>query len=190
MNEATKNPFTPVEMWENTMVTIKEGDENKKVDAIHYKIRYLVGESEDRRFVDSGNDKVAELSEKTLFLTPSVHRMTGDPFHYDGTKVETVSGGEQIKERTKHLDRQPACEDHKTIEVTFESPGVECCSMTMEEADKQEVPLQYLAGYMLGKTNGLLKVALSKTVMDDGHEYYDNIHIIPESTVKQWACLE
>jgi len=43
---------------------------------------------------------------------------------------------------------------------------------------------------LLGKTKGLLKVALSKTVLDDGNEYYDNIHIIPEATVKQWECLE
>lgn len=190
MIDVAKNPFTPVEMWENTMVTIKDDDKNKKVDAKHYKIRYIVGESEDKRFVDSGNDKVAELSEKTLILSPSIHRMSGDPFHYDRGSVETVSGEVQIEERTKYLERQPACEDHKTIEVIFESPGVECCAMTKDQADKQSVPLQYLAGYLLGKSNGLLKVALSKTVMDDDSEYYDNIHIIPESSVKQWACLE
>jgi hypothetical protein len=190
MIEAAKNPFTPVEMWENTMVTVKDGDKNKKVDAKHYKIRYLVGESEDKRFVDSGNDQVAELSERTIFLSPAIHRMTGDPFHYDRGNVETMSGDSLIKEQTKNLDRKPACEEHKTVEVIFESPGVECCAMTKEEADKQEVPLQYLAGYLLGKTNGLMKLALSKTVMDDGNEYYDNIHIIPESAVKQWECLE
>ncbi|MBN2229615.1 MAG: hypothetical protein JW779_08460 [Candidatus Thorarchaeota archaeon] len=190
MTEATKNPFTPVEMWENTMVTVKEGDDKKKVDAKHYKIRYLVGESNEKRFVDSGSDKVAEFSEKTIYMTSAIHRLTGDPFHYDHSRVESLSGDDSIKERTKQLERQPACEDHKTIEVIFESPGVECCAMTKEEAEKAQVPLQYIAGYMLGKDNGLLKIALSKTVLDDGHEYYENIHIIPEATVKQWACLE
>ena len=47
-----------------------------------------------------------------------------------------------------------------------------------------------MAGYMLGKSEGMLKLALSKTVVDDDTEYYDNIHIIPESTVKQMSCLE
>jgi hypothetical protein len=190
MSEIAKNPFTPVEMWENTMVTIKEGDEKKKVDAKLYKIRYLVGESDDKRFIDSGNDDVAEVTEKTEFFAPAIHRLTGDPFHYDTSRVEIMSGNDRIEEQTKQLTRLPACEEHKTIEVIFESPGVECCSMTMEEADEKQVPLQYMAGYLLGKSNGLLKVALSRTVLDEGNEYYDNIHIIPESSVKQWECLE
>jgi len=190
MTEATKNPFTPIEMWEDTMVTVKEEDEKKKVDAKHYRIRYLVGESDDRRFVDSGEDNIAEFSEKTLYLAPAVHRLTGDPFHYDGGRVESVTGSKKISERTKHLIRHAACEEHKTVEVIFESPGVECCAMTKDQADKMQVPLQYVAGYLLGKTDGLLKIALSKTVVDSGIEYYDNIHIIPESAVKQMACLE
>ena len=190
MSEVAKNPFTPLEIWDNTMVTMKEGDERKKVDAKHYRIRYLVGESEDKRFVDGGSEDIAALSEKTLFLIPSIHRLTGDPFHYDHGRVETVSGTDRISERTKELQRHAACEDHKTIEVIFESPGVECCAMTKEEADKKQVPLQYLAGYLLGKNDGLLKIATSKTVVDDGHEYFENIHIIPEATIKQMACLE
>lgn len=190
MSEVAKNPFTPVEMWDDTMVAVKEGDGKKNVDAKHYKIRYLVGESEDKRFIDGGSEEVASLSEKTLFLAPTIHRLTGDPFHYDQGRLESVSGKDRISAQTKELHRHAACEDHKTIEVIFESPGVECCAMTKEEADKKQVPLQYIAGYLLGKTNGLLKIALSKTVLDDGHEYYDSIHIIPEATVKQMACLE
>ena len=62
--------------------------------------------------------------------------------------------------------------------------------MSKEQADKMQVPLEYVAGYLLGKKDGLLKLALSKTVMDSGVEYYDNIHIIPESAIKQMACLE
>ena len=56
MSDAAKNPFTPLEMWDDTMVTINEGDEKKKVDAKRYTIRYLVGESEDKRYVDGGDD--------------------------------------------------------------------------------------------------------------------------------------
>ncbi|MHA2396298.1 MAG: hypothetical protein ACXAC0_06300 [Candidatus Thorarchaeota archaeon] len=180
MIEATKNPFSAVEMWDDTMVTVNEGEEKKRVDAKRYRIRYLVGESEDKRFVDGGSDDIAELSEKTLFLSPSVHRLVGDPFHYDHSRVESISGKTRISERTKELNRHAACEDHKTIEVIFESPGVECCAMSKEQA----------AGYMLGKNEGMLKVALSKTVVDEDTEYYDNIHIIPESAVKQMSCLE
>lgn len=190
MIEASNNPFSAVEIWDDTMVTVNEGEEKKRVDAKYYRIRYLVGESEDKRFVDSGTDDITELSEKTLFLAPSVHRLTGDPFHYDRSRVESISGKERISERTKELNRHAACEEHKTIEVIFESPGVECCAMSKDQADKMRVPLQYLAGYMLGKSEGLLKVALSKTVVDEDTEYYDNIHIIPESAVKQMSCLE
>jgi hypothetical protein len=190
MSEVAKNPFTPVEMWDDTMVTMKEGDEKKSVDAKYYRIRYLVGESDDKRFVDGGSSDIAEMSEKTLFVTPSIHRLTGDPFHYDRGNVETVSGNDRIKERTKQLERHAACDEHNTIEVIFESPGVECCAMTKEEADEKQVPLQYLAGYLLGKNHGLLKIALSRTVVDGGHEYYENIHIIPEASIKQMACLE
>jgi hypothetical protein len=190
MSEVAKNPFTPLEMWDNTMVTMKEGEDKKKVDAKHYRIRYLVGESEDKRFVDGGSEDIAAFSEKTLFLTSSIHRLTGDPFHYDQGRVETLSGNDRIGERTKELRRHAACEEHETVEVIFESPGVECCAMTKEEAIKKQVPLQYLAGYLLGKNDGLLKIALSRTIVDGGHEYYENIHIIPESSIKQMACLE
>lgn len=189
MIEAAKNPFSPMEMWDDTMVTVNEGEDKKRVDAKTYRIRYLVGESEDKRYVDGG-DNIAELSEKTLFLAPSVHRLTGDPFHYDHSRVESISGKTRITERTKELIRHPACEEHKTIEVIFESPGVECCAMSKEQADKMRVPLQYIAGYMLGKSEGMLKLALSKTVVDEKTEYFDHIHIIPESAIKQMSCLE
>ncbi|MFW9807367.1 MAG: hypothetical protein ACFFFK_11620 [Candidatus Thorarchaeota archaeon] len=190
MIEAAKNPFSAMELWDDTMVTINEGEEKKKVDAKRYRIRYLVGESEDKRYVDSGGDEIAELDEKTIFLAPSVHRLTGDPFHYDRSTVESISGKTRIMERTKELKRHEVCDEHKTIEVIFESPGVECCAMSKEDAEKMHVPLQYMAGYLLGNKDGILKVALSKTVTDDGIEYYDNIHIIPESAVKQTSCLE
>ena len=190
MIEAANNPFSPMEMWDDTMITVNEGEEKKRVDAKRYRIRYLVGESEDKRFVDGGSDDITELSEKTLFLAPSVHRLTGDPFHYDHSRVESISGKTRITERTKQLNRHPACEDHKTIEVIFESPGVECCAMSKNQADKMRVPLQYVAGYILGKSEGMVKLALSKTVVDEETEYYDHIHIIPESTIKQMSCLE
>ena len=190
MSEVAKNPFTPLEMWDDTVVTLKEGDEKKNVDAKQYRIRYLVGESEDKRFADGGTEEIVAFSEKTLFLTPSIHRLSGDPFHYDRGHVETVSGNGRISEQTKELRRHAACDEHEMIEVIFESPGVECCAMTKEEADKKQVPLQYIAGYLLGKNDGLLKIAQSRTVVDGGHEYYENIHIIPEAIIKQMACLE
>ncbi len=191
MIEASNNPFSAIEMWDDTMVTVNEGEDKKKVDAKRYRIRYLVGESEDKRFVDGGSDDITELSEKTLFLAPSVHQLSGDPFHYDHGRVESISGKERIDERTKELNRHAACEDHQTVEVIFESPGVECCAMSKDQAEKMRVPVQYVAGYMLGKDEGMLKVALSKTVVEDGEtEYYDNIHIIPESAIKQLSCLE
>jgi hypothetical protein len=190
MMEVAKNPFSAMEMWDDTMVTVNEGDEKKRVDAKRYKIRYLVGESEDKSFVDSGSDDVTEITDKTIYLAPTVHRLTGDPFHYDHSRVESISGKTRISEKTKHLERQPACEEHKMMEVIFESPGVECCAMSMEEADKMRIPLQYMAGYILGKSDGMVKLALSKTIVDNGTVYYDDIHIIPDSAIKQTSCLE
>jgi hypothetical protein len=105
--------------------------------------------------------------------------------------VERVAGKHQLEGATKLLERHPACESHEIIEVTYESPGVECCSMTKEEADDAQVPLQYIAGYFLGKKNGLVKVALSKTTIEEtGKTYFDNIRVIPEAVVKEMACLE
>lgn len=190
MIDVAKNPFTALEMWENTMVTVKEGDEKKKVDAKHYRVRYLVGESEDKRYIDGGEDVAKSASAKTLHVVPSIHKLSGDPFHYDMGAVESVSGNGSQVDNSRQLIRHAACEQHNTIEVIFESPGVQCCAMSKEEADMQQVPLQYISGYLLGRANGLLKVALSRTATESGLEYYDNIHVIPESTIKQWACLE
>ncbi|MHA1925641.1 MAG: hypothetical protein ACW974_06975 [Candidatus Thorarchaeota archaeon] len=187
----TKNPFQPLIFSEDIMVTVKEDGENKKVDAKRYWIRYKVGESSDIRYVDGGEDDIASMEDKTIFMVPSIHRLTGDPFHYDGSATERISGSDRIESDTQFLNRLTACESHDIVEVIYESPGVECCAMTKEQADEQEVPLQYMSGYLLGKKNGLMKVALSKTVVDEtNHTYYDNIHVIPEATVKEWNCLE
>ncbi|MFX0107196.1 MAG: hypothetical protein ACFE7R_02840 [Candidatus Hodarchaeota archaeon] len=187
----SKNPYVPLVLSEDTMVTINEGDEKKMVDAKRHRVRYMVGESNDRRYVDSGGDEVDALEDKTVYVVASIHRMSGDPYHYDASSVETVSGRARLQDNTQLLNRHPACESHELIEVTYESPGVECCAMTKEEADKQQVPLQHMAGYLLGKSNGLIKLALSKMVIEEsGKTYYDNIHIIPEAVVKEWNCLE
>ncbi|MFW9804375.1 MAG: hypothetical protein ACFFFC_17085 [Candidatus Thorarchaeota archaeon] len=187
----TTNPFQPMIFSEDIMVTVKEDDEDKKVDAKRYWVRYKVGESSDIRYVDDGDDDIASVEDKTIFMVPSIHRLHGDPFHYDASNTERISGTDRIENETKLLNRLDACESHDMVEIIYESPGVECCAMTKEQADEQEVPLQYMSGYLLGKKNGLMKVALSKTVVDETkHTYYDNIHIIPESTVKEWNCLE
>ncbi|MHA2378657.1 MAG: hypothetical protein ACXADO_08135 [Candidatus Thorarchaeota archaeon] len=187
----TKNPFTPIVLSEDIIASVKEDDEKKRVDAKRYWIRYKVGESSDIRYVDGGEDDIASVEDKTIFLVPSVHRLSGDPFHYDASKTERITGKDRIDEGIQLLNRHPACESHEIVEVTYESPGVECCAMTKEEADKQKVPLQYTAGYLLGRSDGLVKVALSKTVVDESeYTYFDNIRIIPEAVIKELNCLE
>jgi len=174
-----KNPFTAMIMSQDTMVTMKNGGEKKQMDAKRHYIRYMVGESMEKKFVDGGKDSIESIEDKTIFLVPSIHRMHGDPFHFDAAAVERVAGKHQLEGATKLLKRHPACESHEIIEVTYESPGVECCSMTKEEAEEAQVPLQYIAGYYLGKKNGLLKVALSKTTIEEsGKTYFDNIRVI------------
>jgi len=189
MKNVPINPFVPIEAWDDTTVTVKEGDDDKKVDAKRYYVRYVVGESDDRRFVDSGNDVPDQVDEKTIYMAPSIHKVAGEPFHYDRDRVLAMTGQDKL-DSSKRLVRSNACSEHEKIEVVFESPGVECCAMSKEEADQQVVHTQYLAGYLLGRSEGLFKVAQSKTVLDDGTVYYDNIHIIPEEIVKNWSCVD
>ncbi len=193
MKDNSVNPFVPVELWANTSVSIKDDndDEFKNADAKHYHVRYLVGESSDKTYVDSGEDNVEALNDTTMYVVPSIHRLKGEAFHYAVNEVHRVQGKNQIKERTKQLNRVDKCAEHEIVEVTFMSPGVECCSMSKEEADKQQVPLQYIAGYLLGKSDGLIKIARAKTeVSETNHTVYGNIHIIPEAVVTEIACLE
>ncbi|MEM2143702.1 MAG: hypothetical protein QXQ81_10650, partial [Candidatus Thorarchaeota archaeon] len=163
MTNVTANPFSPVEVYGDGKVKVKENDQEKLVNAKHYHIRYVVGEGSDKRYIDSG-DSVSELHEKMLYLAPSIHKLTGEPHHYDISAVQRFTGDESDGGKIRWLVRSDQCEQHPIIEVSFQSPGLECCAMSMDEADKQEVPVQYLAGYLLGRSNGLLKVALTKTV--------------------------
>ncbi|TFG12904.1 hypothetical protein EU537_08020 [Candidatus Thorarchaeota archaeon] len=188
MSSIPNNPFAPLVFWHDTRVTVREDDEEKKMDAKVYHVRYMVGESSEKKFLDSG-DKVESYNEKSLYLVPSVHKLRDDPFHYDGSRVHRLAGKTNLKE-TKQLTREEFCDDHDIVEVTFESPGVECCAMTKEEADEMEVPLQFLSGYLLGKSNGMIKIAMSKTELDNGNAYYENIRIIPEDVVKNINCLD
>ena len=109
-------------------------------------------------------------------------------YGYHSAQVETLCGNGCF-EHSKELDRVDKCGEHELVEVAFESSGVECCAMSKEDADKYEVPLKYLAGYLLGKSNGYVKIALAKTVLESGSAFYDHIHIIPEPVVSEITCL-
>ncbi|RDE17727.1 MAG: hypothetical protein C4K49_01450 [Candidatus Thorarchaeota archaeon] len=189
MQKVLKNPFVPAEIWDEEEVTVNEGDEEKKVDAKRYYVRYIVGESDETKFVDGGKDEAESVHEKTIYAAPSIHKLAGEPFHYDKNSVMTISG-DGDPDDIKRLNRVDACSDHEKVEVAFESSGVECCAMSKEDADKKKIPVQYLAGYILGRSDGVFKVALSKTVLDDGTSYYENIHMIPEDVIRSWSCIE
>ncbi len=181
------NPFAPIEVWTDTRVKVKDSDdENKMVDAKHYHVRYVVGESQDKRFVDAGTSNIDKMEEVSMYIVPSIHRVKGEPFHYDVSAVEKFVGTNGSKRELKRVD---VCEDHEMVEITYQSPGVECCPMSKEEADKQTVPLQYLSGYMLGKSDDLYKIASVKTVLDTGETIYDGIRIIPKAVVQRVDCL-
>ena len=181
------NPFTPIEVWTDTRVRVKDDKDDKKmVDAKHYHIRYVVGESDDKRFVDAGSEKVDRMEEVSMYMVPSIHRIKGEPFHYDVSSVEKYVDTNGSKKELKRID---VCEEHDMVEITYQSPGVECCPMSKEEADKQTVPLQYLAGYMLGKSDDLYKIATVKTVLDTGETIYDSIRVIPKAVIQRVDCL-
>lgn len=186
-----KNPFSAIEIETDTRLRVKGDDEEEErtVDAKHYHVRYMIGESDEKRFVDSGSDGVEEVEDRTVYLAPSIHKMTEDPFHYDRSLIQRLQGKKHL-ERMKQLNRIDHCHEHEMVEVVFESPGVECCAMSKEDADKQQVPLQYIAGYLLGKSNGLVKIGRSKTKLDSGEEYFENINIIPEAVIREMTCLE
>jgi hypothetical protein len=188
MESMPRNPFKPVEVWTDTSVKVKdnENDEPRMVDAKHYHIRYVVGESHDKRFIDDGSSKVDAMEEISMYVVDSIHRLEGEAFHYDVGMVEKIVSNINS---AKDLRRIDTCEEHELVEITYESPGVECCPMTKDEADKQTVPLQYISGYLLGKSEDLYKVALAKTVLDSGKEIYEGIRIIPKAVIKSVDCL-
>jgi len=188
MSKIPENPYQPLEMWADTKVVVEEDDEKKKVDAKHYHVRYIVGEGSDKQFVYDG-EGIEAVEDETLVLSPTIHKLPEESFHYDGSGLHRIFVQDD-KDNTKKLSRVEFCGDHELVEVVFDSPGVECCAMTKDEADKQSVPLQYLSGYLLGKNNDMVKIALAKTVLETGSSYYEHIHVIPESSVKDLRCLE
>ncbi|MHA1577546.1 MAG: hypothetical protein ACTSU3_09315 [Candidatus Thorarchaeota archaeon] len=183
-----ENPYQPLEMWADTKVSVKEDDERKKVNAKHYHVRYIVGEGSDKQFVYDGEGMEA-VEDETLVLSPTIHKLLDEPFHFDRSGANRIFLQDD-ENRTKKLSRAEFCGNHELVEVVFDSPGVECCSMTKDEADEQSVPIQYLSGYLLGKSNDMVKIALAKTVLETGSSYYEHIHVIPESSVKDLRCLE
>ena len=53
MIETKPNPFSPIEIWEDMHVRVDESDdEENMVNARHYHVRFVVGESRGRRYVD------------------------------------------------------------------------------------------------------------------------------------------
>ncbi len=104
MSEIPVNPFTPLEMWSDTVVSVKDGDEKKNVDAQKFRVRYVVGEGTAKRFVDHGSG-MHEMNDLTIYFTPAVHKKMEEPFHYDGSKVESIVGERQT-ENTKNLKRK------------------------------------------------------------------------------------
>ncbi|MGV9103547.1 MAG: hypothetical protein ACOC3C_05490 [Candidatus Thorarchaeota archaeon] len=191
MSKTFRNPFSAIEITTDTRLRVKSEEDkgDKTVDAKHHHVRYVIGESNEKRFVDSGGDQVEEVKERTVYLAPSIHKMRDDPFHYDRSLVQRIQGEDQLK-RIKELNRIDHCKEHEIVEVVFESAGVECCAMTKEDADKHQVPLQYIAGYLLGKSDGLVKIGRSKTQLDSGEAYYEHINIIPQAVVREMICLE
>ncbi len=138
MKDNSANPFVPIELWANTSVSIKddEADEFKNAEAKHYHVRYLVGESSDKTYVDSGDDNVEALNDTTMYVLPSIHRFKGETFHYAANEVHRIQGENQIKKGTKQLNRVDKWAEHEMVEVTFMSPSVECCSMSKPISSK------------------------------------------------------
>ncbi len=189
MTVSTENPFTPIEVWHEATVAVDENGEERSVDAKHYHVRFVVGESQERRLVDRGAGATEEVQGRVLYVSPSIHLIPGEPYHYDHNEIENIIGRERI-ERSRTLRRADQCESHKLVEVSFVSPVVECCSLSEEQARQTKVPVKYIAGYLISREDGVFRVALNKTVLDSGQVFYDNVHVIPESAIQSWSCLE
>lgn len=183
-----KNPYTPIIISSDTRVEKKEEEEKKIVSGKSHSVRYLVGSSSEERYVDGGSDDIAMVEDKSLHVVSSIHKMEEGTFHFNASRVHTFCSDEN-GETSQNLTRVDTCADHEIVEVAYQSPGVECCAMSKEEADKYDVPIQYLAGYLLGKSNGKVKIALTKNVLETGETYYDSIYIIPEPIIQTIDCL-
>ncbi len=189
MTEVQSNPFVPVEVWHNTEFTLREDGDNRDVEAKHYHVRFVVGESHERRFVDRGRAALEEVHGSVLCVAPSIHLVPGEAHHYDHTQIENIVGNEGLT-RTRSLKRAGQCDQPQMIEVAYVSPFVECCSLSEDQARQSEIPVKYVAGYLIDRSDGVIRVALHRSVLESGEVYYDNIHIIPESAVLNWSCLD
>ncbi len=180
------NPFDAVE-YELDRLKFKKDD--KEIEARHFHVRYVVGENEFKHYVGKG-DALEAHTGKTLLGVHIIHKVGEGPFHWDDAVAERLVGTkESRKEKVTFLKRTSFNEEHPIIEVAFETP--ESCSdfMTKDEAKDLKAGLVYWAGYHVATSGGFVRLALAKSVDNDGNIYFDGVHVIPESIIRSKKSL-
>lgn len=180
------NPFDAVE-YELNRLKFKKDD--KEIEARHFHVRYVVGETEFKHYVGKG-DALEPQTGKTLLGVHIIHKIGDAPFHWDDAVAERlVNSDEANKEKVTYLKKTSFSEEHPIIEIAFENP--ESCGgfITKDEVKDLKAGLVYWAGYHVDTSGGFIRLALAKTVDDDGNIYFDGIHVIPESIIRSKKSL-
>ncbi len=186
LNPIVENPFDAVE-YELDRLKFKKDD--KEIEARHFHVRYVVGENEFKHYVGKGNNLETHTG-KTLLGVHIIHKVGEAPFHWDDAVAERLAGTkEPRKENVTFLKRESFNEEHPIIEVAFETP--ESCGdfVTNNEAKDLKAGLVYWSGYHVDTSGGFVRLALAKTVDDEGNTYFDGVHVIPESIIRSKKSL-
>ncbi|MFQ5820814.1 MAG: hypothetical protein ACE5I5_12555 [Candidatus Heimdallarchaeota archaeon] len=186
MNSIVDNPFDAVE-YELNRIKFKKDD--KEIEARHFHIRYVVGETEYKHYVGKG-DTLEPRTGKTLLGVHIIHKIGDAPFHWDDAVAERLVNSDKAnKDRITYLKKTSFNEEHPIVEIAFENP--ESCGgfITKDEVKDLKAGLVYWAGYHVDTSGGFIRLALAKTVDDEGNVYFDGIHVIPESIIRSKKSL-
>lgn len=149
----------------------------------------MVGETDFKHYIGKG-DVLGTHTGKTMLGAHIIHKIGDSPFHWDDTMTERfVRTEDDRKEKVNYLRRTSFSEEHPIIEVVFETP--ESCDgfLTKDEAKDFKAGLVYWAGYHVGTHGGFVRLALAKTVDNEGNIYFNGIHVIPESIIRSKKSL-
>ena len=176
-------------MVEYELEPIKIKKDDKEIETRHYHVRYVVGETEFKHYVGKG-ETLETHAGKTLLGVHIIHKIGDDPFHWDDAVAERLVGTEEErKDKVIFLKRENFSDDYPIIEVAFETP--ENCTgfVTKDEVKEYKAGLIYWTGYHVDTSGGFVRLALAKSVDEDGNVYFDGIHVIPESIIQSKKSL-
>jgi hypothetical protein len=185
LNSVSINPFEAVE-YELDQVKFKLDD--KEIKGRHFHVRFVVGETQFKHYIGKG-DSLGEHKGATLLGVHVIHKVGDKPFHWDDKAVEHCISVDECGDKATFLKQVDFNSEHDIIEVAFETP--ESFGLTAKDEIKElKGGVIYWAGYHVNTSGGFVRLALSKTVDQNGNVlFYDGIHVIPESIIRSKKSL-